>query len=189
MINKFWKITTAFMLLTVCNLSNAGLITLDGEISDGTEVDFWSLNVSVAGDFTFDVLAYENSNDFFSNGIGNDRLDSYLYLFSQDQNGLLVVSDDDGGLGTDGSISWLDSFMTATLSKGTYLLAIGDFHLSEAEARAGFNADNGGSSVGRYMISISSNNGSINTTSVPEPSTLAVFALGLMGLLARQFRK
>ena len=39
----------------------------------------------------------------------------------------------------------------------------------------------------------SDNNGAIissfNTTSVPEPSTLAIFALGIMGLAARRFKK
>jgi len=186
---KMLKAAVAGLVLSVSGFANAGLITLDGSIDDGTEVDHWSFFVTTSGSFTFDVLAREISNDFFANGVGNDELDSYIYLFANDANGIFIKKDDDGGAGNDGSIHSHDSFMTVNLNVGTYLLAIGDFSLSELEARNGLNADNAGSAVGRYSVSISSAAGVARVNSVPEPSTIAIFALGIMGLAARRFKK
>ncbi len=186
------KAAFAGLVLSVSSFANAGLITLDGSIDDGTEVDHWSFFVTTSGSFTFDVLAYEDAqNDFFANGVDNDYLDSHIYLFVNDANGAFIGSDDDGGVGTDGSLSSedLDSLMTFHLNVGTYLFAIGDYDLSESEARIGLNADNAGSDVGRYRVSISSAAGVAHVNRVPEPSTLAIFALGIMGLALRRFKK
>jgi len=186
---KMLKAAVAGLVLSVSGFANAGLITLDGSIDDHTEVDHWSFFVTQSGTFTFDVLARESGNDFFTNGVGNDELDSYIYLFTNDANGALKGSDDDGGRGSDGSVHSYDSFMTVDLTIGKYLFAIGDHYLSESEARVGLNGDNAGSTVGRYSVSISSAAGVARVNSVPEPSTLAIFALGIMGLAARRFKK
>ncbi len=189
---KMLKAAFAGLVLSVSSFANAGLITLDGSIDDGTEVDHWSFFVTTSGSFTFDVLAYEDAqNDFFANGVDNDYLDSHIYLFVNDANGAFIGSDDDGGVGTDGSLSSedLDSLMTFHLNVGTYLFAIGDYDLSESEARIGLNADNAGSDVGRYRVSISSAAGVAHVNRVPDPSTLAIFALGIMGLALRRFKK
>jgi len=177
------------------HVANAGLITADGSIDDGTEVDVWTIEILSSGTFVFDVLAFETSNtDFFGNGDNNDKLDSYLYLFANDLNGLLMGADDDGGLGNDGSISSLDSFMTLALSAGSYVLAIGDYNLNETEARAAFNGNNSADTlIGRYTISISSDadfsvGGATSPSAIPEPATFAIFALGLVGLFARSSR-
>jgi hypothetical protein len=186
---KMLKSAFVGLVLSVSGFANAGLITLNGSIDDHTEVDHWSFSVTSSGTFIFDVLAREAGNDFFANGVSNDQLDSYIYLFANDANGVFKGSDDDGGLGSDGSVHGYDSFMTVDLTVGTYLFAIGDHFLSESEARVGLNADNAGSTVGRYSVSISSTTGVAQINSVPEPSTLAIFALGIMGLASRRFKK
>lgn len=185
---KMLKAAVAGLVLSVSGFANAGLISFDGSIDDGTEVDHWSFSVTNSGTFIFDVLANEDGNDFFANGVDNDQLDSYIYLFANNASGTLIDSDDDGGLGSDGSVSGLDSFMTVDLTIGTYLFAIGDYNLSESEARNGLNV-NSSTTVGRYSVSISSSNGVAAVNSVPEPSTLAIFALGIMGLASRRFKK
>lgn len=183
------KAAFAGLILSISGFANAGLITFDGSIDDGTEVDHWSFSVTNSGTFIFDVLARESGNDFFSNGVDNDQLDSYIYLFVNDANGALIGKNDDGERGSDGSVHGHDSFMTVNLAIGTYLFAIGDYSLSESEARNGLNADNAGSLVGRYSVSISSTDGLTKVNSVPEPSTFAIFALGIMGLASRRFKK
>jgi len=197
--SKFVKIalmSAALSASALFNVANAGLITANGSIDTGTEVDVWSIEVITSGDFTFDVLAYENpSDDFFNNGIDNDHLDSYIYLFATDLNGALMGRDDDGGLGTDGSTHGYDSLMNVTLTSGSYVLAIGDYRLTETEARAAFNGDNASDmNNGQYAMSVSSDadftiEGATAPTSVPEPSTIAMFALGLMGLFSRKLKK
>jgi hypothetical protein len=187
---KMLKIAIASLVLCVSSLANAGVINFEGSIDDGTEVDFWSVYVTTSGTFTFDVLAYEVANDFFDNGLGNDRLDSYIYLFANDADGALIGSDDDGGLGSDGSVSGLDSLMTLNLSVGSYLFAIGDYFLSEVEARNQLNSTNTGDTLnGRYSVSISSEDGVALVSSIPEPSTLAIFALAIMGIASRRTKK
>lgn len=184
------KIAIASLVLCVSSLANAGVINFEGSIDDGTEVDFWSVYVTTSGTFTFDVLAYEVANDFFDNGLGNDRLDSYIYLFANDADGALIGSDDDGGLGSDGSVSGLDSLMTLNLNVGSYLFAIGDYFLSEVEARNQLNSTNTGDTLnGRYSVSISSEDGVALVSSIPEPSTLAIFALAIMGIASRRTKK
>jgi hypothetical protein len=187
---KMLKIAIASLVLCVSSLANAGVINFEGSIDDGTEVDFWSVYVTTSGTFTFDVLAYEVANDFFDNGLGNDRLDSYIYLFANDADGALIGSDDDGGLGSDGSVSGLDSLMTLNLNVGSYLFAIGDYFLSEVEARNQLNSTNTGDTLnGRYSVSISSEDGVALVSSIPEPSTLAIFALAIMGIASRRTKK
>lgn len=189
---KTLKTAFASLILLMSGFVNAGLISFDGSIDDDTEVDHWSFSVINSGTFTFDVLAYEDDgNDFFANGVDNDQLDSYIYLFAGNANGALIGSDDDGGDGSDGSLSSvdLDSLMSFDLNVGTYLFVIGSYNLSEIEARNGFNSDNSGDPAGQYSVTVSSATGTAQINSVPEPSTLAIFALGVMGLAARRFKK
>jgi len=71
---------------------------------------------------------------------------------------------------------------------------IGDYHLSESEARATFNGNNsGGVGFGNYAISMSSDAdfsvvGGTAPSAIPEPSTFAIFALGLIGLFSRKLK-
>jgi len=186
------KTALAGLILSISGFANAGLINFTGSLDDDTAVDHWSFSVTNSGTFIFDVLAYEqDGNDFFANGLDNDLLDSYIYLFANDANGALIGSDDDGGDGTDGSLSAadLDSLMTFDLNVGTYLFVIGSFDLSELDARNGFNTGNTGDPAGRYNVTVSSVAGTARVNNVPEPSTLAIFALSIMGLSARKFKK
>jgi hypothetical protein len=45
------------------------------------------------------------------------------------------------------------------------------------------------SRVGHGMLTISFDDTQLNNTEVPEPSTLAIFALGMMGIASRRFKK
>lgn len=189
---KIVKAAFAGLILAISSVANAGLLSFDGIIVDDTEVDHWFFTVTNSGTFTFDVLAYEDDGtDFFANGIDNDQLDSYIYLFANNASGALIGSDDDGGDGTDGSLSSvdLDSLMSFDLNIGSYLFVIGSYDLSELDARNGFNTDNSGDRAGSYRVTVSSATGTAQINSVPEPSTIAIFALGIMGLASRRLKK
>ena len=59
-------------------------------------------------------------------GAGNG--DPYLYLFRDDGSldaADFVAQDDDGGLGSDGSTSWLDSYLSLSLAAGDYIAMVG----------------------------------------------------------------
>lgn len=90
---KMLKSAFVGLVLSVSGFANAGLITLNGSIDAHTEVDHWSFSVTSSGTFIFDVLAREAGNDFFANGVSNDQLDSYIYLFANDGNGVFKGSD------------------------------------------------------------------------------------------------
>lgn len=179
---KSIKLAFAGLCLALTSSANAGIINLDGSIDTGSEVDHWTIDVTSAGTFSFDVLAY---------GLNNEYLDPYVYLFADNAYGALVGSNDDSGSTfADGSTTSLDSYLELFLNAGTYVFAIGDFYLSESAAREGVNPDNAYDTyVGNYSVTVSSNDGSASVTDVPEPSTFALLSLALVGFMARKAKK
>ena len=137
-------------------------------------------------------------------------MDAFIYLFVDD--GSLDVGDgidgnDDAlpgaGFG-DGSTSSLDSYLSMFLSAGDYVLAIGDLYLSLENAVGGINYDSfypavydgdyysnsslcGGGyncDFADYQITFG---GDVTVQNVPEPSTIALLSIGLLGMgLARR---
>ncbi len=138
--------------------------------------------------YLFDVLASDLAN-------GLD--DSMIWLFSDD--GHLDLSDwlaenDDTDFATDGnsdgSLNELDSFLTATLSAGNYLLAIGtggDF--GGADMIDGLQLESSPFSSGNPVASSSSlsyqltiNGDFKQPQSIPEPSLWVLLTLGFMAM-------
>lgn len=129
-----------------------------GEV--GTSVDTWTFNVNETGPVTIDIRA---------NGTAGGLSDSQIYVFKNVNGapGKLVFSNDDGwaaGYG-DGSTSSLDSYGHLTLEAGQYILRIGSWSLTEAEARAGVNDS---SSTGNYQVTF---DGAVSVISGPGKIT------------------
>jgi hypothetical protein len=182
---KFLKAAIVSIVLTVSSFANAGLITLS---VSGTDVND-SSNYYLAN-ITFDdsIAGESGSNtilgitDFqmrtfgaFETTFGFEDIDrfSWYYLYSNDLGSPRVyeglsnrayfaigVSNDDGYSMTN----------TNYISQGLYL---------------------NNSQLVRYLNDpIGSRTAVLEpSTAVPEPSTLAIFALGLMGLASRRFKK
>ena len=211
---KFLQVALASLMLSVCNLANAGLIgvdlnsdannwaslnsngwtlgykfntvaeteisglgfwDLDGIFGDST-VTLWDSNGVVLGTLNTGSSAVES--DVTGNGFGA------WYFMSLSQNiNLGVGTYTVGSYGTSGrEASWATNIDVGTLAIAPTIEYVNTAELSGN----GYAANNywpsySGFFGGNIMIA--------DTQDVPEPSTLAIFALGIMGLAARRFKK
>ncbi|MCG8684020.1 MAG: DUF5801 domain-containing protein [Desulfobacterales bacterium] len=126
----------------------AWIMGLVEEQETGTSVDRWTLDHN-GGALTIDMLSELNGAIIDGDGETSD-LDIMIRLYDADGNH--VVYDDDGGLGTDGSTHYYDSFLHfGDLSAGTYTLYVSSYWLNQNEALNDFNDDG---PAGDYQVTI-----------------------------------
>ena len=155
---------------------------------NNSTVDHIHFTVNVGGQVTIDLLSEFGGIDL--DGInGSDFFDTFIRLFLDDGNGnpgaQVAVNDDSSTLlSGDGSLTGLDSFLQIDLPPGDYILAVGDFFLSEQEARDGFQS---GTDTGGYQVTFTGDitvtdlpgNASVTQTVAPAPLPAPLAALGL----------
>ncbi|MCI2284712.1 PEP-CTERM sorting domain-containing protein [Colwellia sp. MSW7] len=119
-----------------------------------------------------------NINDVLVSVDNNDDYEVTWSLDSVSWSNLFTINR------SDGEITWgMDTFSTDTLHN-EYIAAI-DFSTVQARyLRIKVTGGDFGLSIGEFQAF-----GSKLTTSVPEPSSLAIFALGFIGLIIRSVKK
>jgi hypothetical protein len=188
---KMLKAAFAGLVLSVSGVANAGLINFDYIGSGASNVDSATttlVSFSVLDNMLIDDLnvyvelsgGYTGNNDLWLSHLGTQ-----VQLFSSPGTDSFAVGnmesmfDDEASalpsgankIGTFKAVDLLSSFDGLSLA-GTWTLSIQDNTIYPGE----------GDQLVTWSISGT-------TIPVPEPSTLAIFALGIMGLASRRFKK
>ena len=174
---KFLKTAFTGLVLCICGVANAGLITwdltdpdtslsatfvfdddtIDG-LSDSTDL------VSIKGDFGDGLFTYFFGETVASNGVIYEVTDTRLTRW---KSGGSITSYNDS---TSGALTYANIWHDASR-----------FTLGGVSSEADWN---GGSIENSSATQLN-----IVSSIVPEPSTIAIFALGMIGLASRRFKK
>ncbi|ASP48542.1 PEP-CTERM sorting domain-containing protein [Cognaticolwellia beringensis] len=199
---KFLRAAAAGLMLTVCSIANAGLIinnfgltssdntiTFDEIVFAGNTVvdtQYASLGLTFTSGLKYDAQGSSSFPGISGHYLGNFTpvINPFSIFFSDDQTEAAF------GLATNPQTTTfnallngvlVESFSTSTSANNSSQGFYGFTGILFDEIQV---ASNSGSAL---IDNIQFNNSS--STAVPEPSTLAIFALGIMGLAARRFKK
>lgn len=201
MTNKYLKSLMAVGILAVSCMANAGLIT----------TTFNNNNSQSGNMFNIDVL----NDDLLFTGFdinlitGSQNVQIYTRLggyqgFESSSAGWDLIFDSfvtSSGAGNPSFVDINDTWFTSNSTYGLYITtSSGSMGYTNGTQEGSVYVDNGALRIREglgmaYAFSTSFSprvwNGSIHyqTTSVPEPSTLAIFALGVLGLASRKLKK
>jgi hypothetical protein len=180
---------TVLLCLTSGSLY-AGTMTATGEITSASRVDHWIFNLSNTSNLIIDVQAWESSqssgktnipNDFFGDGPNNNKLIANIFLFALD--GTLIGSSTgdrpgDVSPGAHATRSGYNPYLDVNVGAGTYILALGSFRISQADAWAGANSDGSSWTDSKYDYN--------TATSVPLFNKYNIILTAASGTLSLQ---
>jgi hypothetical protein len=199
--NKFLKSILASFIVLINSVANAGLINL---IDNGDfEADYTGQNVP-----SWVQLTGGNSGSNIRTFIGDTGSNQVAYMQGHNSGySLSQTVNVSAGVEYDFSFDWgeggdafRDVYLRADIYENGSVVASSDWLTAGLNTNVLFNQQfsftpTSGlidvrfqeTSARRVFVFI--DNVSLTTESVPEPSTLAIFALGMMGLASRRFKK
>lgn len=211
---KFLHSAAAGLMLSVSSLANAGIIDIDFTVDGNTFTQPWSVtNNSTDGvlleSFVFDLRPLSTYCYDINDGLGCRGNSNIGIEFSPASGALATgyvnstVTNEAGGLdfydflqinfndfGFGETFSWsldVDSLSNAGVYGNELIGSAVYAKMSDGKVYYGnLEAIPGNSDASRFVISQVSDK---LPNDVPEPSTLAIFALGIIGLAARRFLK
>lgn len=203
--NNFLKGLVASFALAVSGLANAGLITIDFESDSTGGVSNGFSSVDASGVYFSDSVGsnlslgnYGSQGDGTSLAVSSDLDGSELIINFDFLISFLSLDfgNDDAGYSSPGDLATLTLFNSGVQVGISSVVLNRDDIMNQTVSFEGLLFDSARFSYTNSQYSpigltevvdnISFQNAAVD---VPEPSTLAVFALGLMGLVSRKLKK
>lgn len=205
------KAVIRLILVCICfisSLAQASYITTGTlhQTAVGTTIDYWYFYLESDDVVTVNLRSFNNSGWFWRSTVA---LDSVFNLYSYDGNlnaSDRIATNDDSSRSrnndaySDGSTISQDSYLSTYLTAGAYVLLVSDYNINEYltdfDILTGINiGDNlpNFQTYANYALTWSDNVGfsgddagdnsdDTGHTDVPEPPTLSLFLIGLLGL-------
>jgi hypothetical protein len=184
--NKFLKAALVGLFLTVSSLASAALIIQNQNVSTNSFSHTFSAFDSSLGNlesvtFSFDVslvgTIFDDDCSSFSDCDGTRTLD--LTFNGLSKQSAVFIDNNEFNFALSLNIADIVSFDTGDFANWT---ALGNVLVSSSCSGDCYNEIGNSTQTGTVSLSY-------EYSEVPEPSTLAIFALGLMGLASRRFKK
>lgn len=187
-----------FSLIALCLSVNSHSTVIYGELPSQNSVNFTVYSDSTV---SFDILSFDYFETFFDSTLKVTRVNDGEEVAYNDDEGYYGGPRYEGDpllFGNDGSLIWLDSYLELWLTAGNYKVDIGGSRFLQRATQEQYLAEEGfcisnplywcyvpsSSGKGQYQLTMLG-----DSFSVPEPATLLLLALGLVGLgLSRQSR-